>query len=323
MPLLTRFDTPAFLKDVPDGSPFYKNWSAFISGLTGNTKKGDGGGAYYNPSKLDVNNTAEKMMTWMGFPRELMLKGANSSDRTTAFIAADADVKKRVPQIEYFEWKVDRANGKITKVSFVTETSDYYEELWAVDRAAVVNLYRKLVNPAVVEADLHKNGEYNKFNKWNTTDGIVHYIHPANSFEAAIGLSRDSVKSPAPFSDNYEAKPGLAGQVTSADPRISFDTHMLIRKGFYVSLKNPVGLYIAGWENSGITNPDGSPAGNYWRIVRGVPGMVLRLEYEVPASLGFVVGDLKIGGRRIEYGGQLAEQITIMLASTMGSIKKS
>ncbi len=41
---------------------------------------------------------------------------------------------------------------------------------------------------------------------------------------------------------------------------------------------------IAGWENSGITHRDGSVAGNYWRIVRGVPGMVLRLEYEVPAS---------------------------------------
>ncbi len=323
MPILAQFDTPAFLKDVPDGSPFYKNWSAFISGLTGNTKKGDGGGAYYNPAKVDVTITAEKLMTWMGFPRQLMLSGSGNGDRTGAFIAADADVKKRMPQIEYFEWKVDRKNDMITKVSFVTETSDYYEQLWDVDRAAVLSLYQKLVSPAVVEADLHKNGVYNKFNKWNTTEGIVHYIHPANSFNAAIGLSRDSVKSPAPFSDNYEAKPGLAGQVTSADPRISFDTHMRIRKGFYVSLKNPVGLYIAGWENSGITNPDGSPAGNYWRIVRGVPGMVLRLEYEVPASLGFVVGDLKIGGRRIKYGGQLAEHITVTLAGTMGTIKKS
>ncbi len=79
---------------------------------------------------------------------------------------------------------------------------------------------------------------------------------------------------------------------------------------------------IAGWENSGITHRDGSAAGNYWRIVRGVPGMVLRVEYEVPASLGFVVGDLKIGGRRIEYGGQLAEHITVSLTSTIGTSKK-
>jgi hypothetical protein len=51
--------------------------------------------------------------------------------------------------------------------------------------------------------------------------------------------------------------------------------------------------------------------------------MVLRLECEVPASLGFVVGDLKIGGRRIEYGGQLAEHITVSFASTIGAAKKS
>jgi hypothetical protein len=240
-----------------------------------------------------------------------------------AFVAADADVALRNPQIEYFEWKVDRKEGKITKVTFVTETSDYYEQLWAVDRAAVLKLYRKLVSPAVAEADLHSRGKYNKFNKWNTTDGIVHYIHRANSFAAAIGLSRDSVRADAPFRDNYEARPGLAANLTSADPRISFDIHMLIRKGLAVSLKNPISLYITGWENSGISHPDGSPAGNYWRIVRGKPGMVLRLEYEVPASLGFAVGDLWIGGRPIEYGGQLAEQITVSLAATVGTIKKA
>lgn len=324
MPLLPRFDTPAFLNDVPAGSPFYSNWSAFISKLMGETKAGDGGGIFYNPTTTDITPTAEKPMTWMGFPRQLMLNNANGVDRTAAFIAADVDVEKRDPQIEYFEWKADRsADDKITKVTFVTETADYYQQLWAVDRAAVVNLYRKLVSPAVVEADLHNKGVYNKFNKWNTTDGIVHYIHRVNSYKDAIGLSRDGVTSPPPFSDNYEAQPALAARLTSADPRISFDIHMLIRKGLSVSLKNPIGLYITGWENSGITHPDGSAAGNYWKIVRGVPGMVLRLEYEVPASLGFVVGDLKIGGRRIEYGGQLAEHITVSLASTIGPAKKS
>jgi hypothetical protein len=179
-------------------------------------------------------------------------------------------------------------------------------------------LYRALVNPAVAEADLHIKGVYNKFNKWNTTDGIVHYIHRANSFNAAISLSKDAVKAAPPIGDNYEARPPFAAQITSADPRLAFDTHMHVRKGFYVSLKNPIGLYIAGWENSGITHPDGTPAGNYWRIVRGVPGMVLRLEYEVPAALGFLVGDLKIGGRVIEYGGQLAEHITVALVGTIG-----
>ncbi|MEI6950112.1 hypothetical protein V9K67_23195 [Paraflavisolibacter sp. H34] len=319
MPPLPRFDPPAHLQDVPAGSPFYDRWSAFISGLMGRTRKGNGGGVFYNPTLTDLPVHAEKPMTWMGFPRELLQNGAQSGDGSSAFITADADETQRMPQIEYFEWKADRSGGKITKVTFVTETADYYQELWAVDREAVVRLYRELVSPEVMEKDLHTKGVYNKFNKWNTTHGIVHYIHPANSFNAAIGLSRDAVKSPAPYNDNYEARPALADRLTSADPRISFDIHMLIRKGLSVSLKNPIGLYIAGWDNSGITHPDGSPAENYWRIVRGTPGMVLRLEYEVPASLGFVVGDLRIGGRPITYGGQLAELVTVSLTSTMGA----
>ena len=323
MPLLKRFDTPAFLKDVPDASPFYDKWSAFISKLIGSTKKGTAGGVFYNPTKTDVKITAEKPLTWMGFSRELLLNGGKSGDRTAAFAAADADVAQRNPQIEYFEWRVERENGKVRKVTFVTETSEYYEQLWAVDRAAVVKLYRKLVNPAVVESDLHNKGVYNKFNKWNTTDGILHYIHPVNSNKDAIGLATDAVTCDAPFGDNYEARPALFNRPTSADPRISFDVNMLIRKGLAVSIKNPAGLYMAGWEQAGITHPDGSPAGNYWRIVRGVPGMVLRLEYEVPPSLGFVVGDFKIGGRNIEYGGQLAEHITVSFVTTVGTIKKA
>jgi len=323
MPILKRFDTPASVKDVPAASPFYDKWSAFISRLIGGTTKGDGGGAYYNPTKADVKIAADKAMIWMGFPRQLMLNGSTTGDRTAAYIAAEADIMQRLPQIEYFEWRVDRVNGKISKVTFVTETSDYYEQLWAVDKAAVVKLYKKLVSPAVVEADLHNKGKYNKFNKWNTTHGIIHYIHPANSFNAAISLSKDAVRSPAPFGDNYEARPPFAGQITSADPRLAFDTNMLIRKGFYLAPKNPVGLYIVGWENSGITHPDGSPAANYWRIVRGAAGMVMRLEYEVPAALGFAVGDLKLGGRKIEYGGQLAEHISVSFSAAMGALKKA
>jgi hypothetical protein len=321
MPLLKRFDAPAFLKDVPATSPFYDKWSAYISKIVGAAKKGDGGGVFYNATKTDVTAVGEKLLTWMGFSRELLLKASTNGDRTVAFKTADEHINKRVPQIEYFEWRADRVNGKITRLTFVTETADYYQQLWAVDRAAVVKLYKTLVSPAVVETDLHKNGVYNKFNEWNTTHGIVHYIHPVNTFNDAIGLAKDAVTSEVPFNDNYEARPGLFSRPTSADPRISFDCHMLIRNGFHVTPKNPIGLYISGWENSGITHPDGSPAGDYWRIIRGTPGMVLRLQYEVPASLGFVVGDLKIGGRSIEYGGQLAEHITVGFPATISRKK--
>lgn len=319
MALLKRFDTPAQLRDVPLTSPFYDKWSAYISKIVGNTAKGDAG-TFYNPTKTDASVIGEKTLTWMGYSRELRINGEVSGDRAASFAEAEADILKRIPQIEYFEWRTERKDGKITRVTFVTETADYYQQLWAVDRNAVVKLYRKLVSRWVMEAELHNNGVYNKFNKWNTTDGIVHYIHPVNTFNDAIGLFREGIKSKPPFADNYEATPALYNRPTSADPRLSIDSHMLIRKGNAICIKNPIGLYMVGWDNSGITHPDGSPADSYWKIVRGSPGMALRLEYEVPAAKGFVVGDLKIGGRPIEYGGQLAEHIAVGFTASVGNL---
>jgi hypothetical protein len=46
--------------------------------------------------------------------------------------------------------------------------------------------------------------------------------------------------------------------------------------------------------------------------------MVLRLEFEVPAAEGFVVGDIRIGGHPIEYGGQVAEHITVSTTGAAG-----
>ena len=319
MALLPMFDTPASLRDAPAGSPFYTAWSNLIAGGLSALSPGDNGGAFYDPTETDVNVVAGKTLTWMGFPRDVFLPG-NRDNKPAAYAAADADVAMRDPQNEYFEWYVTRNRaGKITKLTFVTETPEYYQTLWNTDPALVVALYRTLVNPAVVQADLQSGTSYNKFNRWNTVDGIVHYIQSINTLGAALGLAQSAKSSAPPFADNFEARPALAGQPTSVDPRVSFDVHMLIRKGLHVTFRDPVGLYIVDWNDSGFTKPNGTPTGNYWRIVRGVPGMVLRLEYEVPAGAGFVVGDIKIGGHPIEFGGQVAEHITVSLMGTAGT----
>ncbi len=320
MALLTRFDTPARVRDVPLGSPFYAAWSAWISARIGGTWPGDNGGAFYDPTMTDVIVAGEKTLTWMGFPRDTILP-ANRDDITAAYVLADSSTSSRTEQNEYFEWRVEKnAAGKLKKVTFVTEVPEYYEELWKVDPDAVVAIYRGLLSPAVTRGDLGGSGPYDKFNRWNTTDGIVHYIQSINTLTAAIGLARGAVTSAAPFRDNYEASPSGSSATTAVDPRVGLDVHMLVRKGLYVTLRDPIGFYIAAWNDSGITTPDGTPAGNYWRIARGRPGMVMRLEYEVPSGLGFVVGDLRIGGRRIEYGGQLAEQITVSITGTAGAL---
>lgn len=320
MALLAQFDTPARVRDVPAGSPFYAAWSNWISGQIGPVTPGDAGGAFYDPTTTNVNVAAKKSLVWQGFPRDTHLPG-NRDNRTAGYIAADGSVTTRAKQDEYFEWRVDKNTaGKITKVTFVTELPEYYTELWNIDPGAVVNIYRSLVSPAVTQADLSTaSGAYKPTNDWNTTKGIVHDIMGINNLAAAIGLAKSAVRSPAPYGDNFEASPALHAQTTAVDPRVSLDVHMLVRKGLYVSFADPVGIYIVGWNDSGITKPNGQPAGNYWKIVRGVPGVVMRLEYKVPSGLGFVVGDLRIGGRRIEYGGQLAEQISVSITGMAGT----
>jgi hypothetical protein len=320
MALLPGFDTPASVRDAPAASPFYAAWSDFIATRLGDVSPGDNGGAFYDPTQTDVHVVGSKTLTWIGFPRDVLLPG-NRDNKPAAYAFADADVARRTPQNEYFEWHVKRNRaGKITKLTFVTELPEYYQKLWDTDPALVVNVYRALVSPSVVQADLQSpGGAYDKFNRWNTVDGIVHYIQSINTLGAALGLAQGARTSAPPFPDNFEARPGLAGQPTAVDPRVSFDVHMLVRKGLHVTFRDPVGLYMVEWNDSGFTRPDGSPVANYWRIVRGVPGMVLRLEYQVPAGAGFVVGDIRIGGHPIEYGGQVAEHITVSTSGVAGT----
>jgi hypothetical protein len=319
MALLATFDTPASLRDAPAGSPFYTAWSNFIAGGLAAVRPGDNGGAFYDPTETDVNIAASKTLTWIGFPRDVLLPG-NRDNKPAAYAFADSDGAFRDPQNEYFEWYVTRnAAGKITKLTFVTETPEYYQTLWNTDPNLVLTLYQTLVSAAVTMADLQSGAAYNKFNRWNTTDGIVHYIQSINTLGAALGLAQTSVTAPPPFPDNFEARPGSGTARTAVDPRVGFDVHMLVRKGLHITFRDPVGLYMFEWNDSGFTKPDGTPVGNYWRIVRGSPRMVLRLEYEVPASEGFVVGDIRIGGHPIEYGGQVAEHITVSTSGTAGS----
>ena len=321
MALITRFDTPASIRDVEDTSPFYETWHEFIeSSIEPAEVIGENSGAFYNPAVVDVEIVGEKMMVWMGFPRRVLLPNLRD-DKETAYQQADVlRLDGSHPQDEYFEWYVHKTGDKISKVTFVTELRSYFEELWAVDRKAVVKIFHKHVSPSVIESDLeNSDGSYNVFNRWNTEDGIMHYTQSINTLGAAIGLAQDLRDASPPVMDNYDGEPSFAKTTTSVDPRVNYDVHMLVRKGLYVTFREPIGIYIIDWNNHGITQPNGKPAPpSWWKIRRGKPGMVLRLDYEVPESAGFLVGDLMIGGQKIEYGGQLAEHISVGLAGVAG-----
>lgn len=314
MPLVTRFDTPGSLRDVPAGSPFYDRWHRVVDDLIPPSTPLSGDGHYVDPSTSELTGVGARAYTWTGFPRPHLI-GGHRDDRAAALLAGE----NRDAQHEYLEWHVTRTGGTIGKVTFVTETPEYWHTLAAVAPDRVVELYRELVDPAVARADLFPDGRYDPRNRWNTTDGIVHYIMSINSMGDLLGVSQEPEPS-GRARDGYDEVPYR--RATAADARLNLDMWAMARPGRGVATANPPGIYLLDWDDSGWTKPDGSPVGDYWRIVRGTPGAALRVEYEVPAVEGFRVGDIRIGGRPITTGGQLAEHIVVSAHGLAGMVTR-
>jgi hypothetical protein len=254
------------------------------------------------------------------------------------------------PQEEYCEWWVERDphTGKIQRITFTSEPPEYWQALSGfvpgsdpipdmrfpstVD--ALLTLYRTLVSPEVQPEDLivredikdadgnvvTKKGQYHIYNKWNTTHGIAHLNSPPNSLVAEIQLGGDAtVLRTDPFGKPLVEPDALicyaryGGPNRNSDPTIGAAVNALARLGAYVTLRNPVGLYMDHIDLSGWSAPDGKDIAEFVRTVRGSPGMVERMVIEVPSNRGICVGDLTIGGVPIRYGGQVAECITVKL----------
>lgn len=300
---LVRFAAPGFVDDAPADSDFPARWHALVSGLIRESTEVSGRGAYVNPALRPARSDHERALTWTGLSRPLLMQ--HRDDRRAAYAAAES----RDVQIEYLEWHVERTDGKISRVTFTTETPEYWKLLAARHPDAVLALYQRHVSPAVTRSHLFPRGAaYDPKNRWNTTDGIMHFIMPINSMRDLLGVSQEHEPSQHAV-DGYDALP--YSRATGADARINFDIWAMSRQGLHVATANPPGLYMIGWDDSGWTAPDGSPVGDYWTVERGAKGAALRVRYEVPAGAGFQVGDILIGGRPIEFGGQIAEHIAM------------
>ncbi len=341
MALVTRFDTPGRLRDLPDSSPFYVDWHEEISWQI--TSTGESalmsafeppvpGSGFYNASLTEMKAVGTRALVWMGFPRDLLLDGS-SSERREAFRKGDtrgvATADGRTTQVEYLEWFTERdARGRIRKVTFTTEIPEYWAALFRSPGGPerVLELYRELLgHPEISLSEItDEAGKYDPLNPWNTERGIIHYIverasGEVNTLGGAMNLAALGAYGPL-VSDNFQ----LSGSApTSSDPRVTLDARCLTRKGVQITLAEPIGLYMGGWDDTGWSKPDGRPVDNYWKVERpgGASGPpALRLVYEVPVSEGFVVGDIRIGGRPIEFGGQIAEHVTVMFYAVVGTL---
>jgi len=332
MPKLARLDTPGRLRDVSDAARlarWSREQSARFDRAVAGIRRPRATPQFYNPTRVSTGaGAARRLITWPGFPRRLLLQFG--ADRTRAYRAAErlqgSGRDRFRPQDEYLEWHVhrDAATGKITRVDLTCEGPEYWEFLSRVAPNVLLSLYREHVGPDVTKAQLMPGGVYNPGNVWNTARGAMHLSHPANSLGAEIKLAADATvprrRGTRVLTDADEliVCAGYGERLRSSDPRIGADVNALARGGYAITLEDPVGLYIVRLEAQGWRKPDGRPVGDYLKITRGKRGQGLRAVYEVPARARsggrpFVVGDIEIGGRPIEFGGQIAERVTMGL----------
>jgi hypothetical protein len=342
MPTIPRFEPPAALKDFTSIAKQKKAWSEYLNNTFAEevaavtSALGGGTSQFYNPLTTSTDApVAAKTIQWKGFP--LLIHQKHPGNKKAAWQEADEVLANgERPQDEYLEWHVTRnAQEKIVRVTFTCEGPEYWEALAhgyplrytgpktagaTGNRNKLLALYRTHISPDVQLADLFSpSGRYNTLNKWNTHLGAMHLNQRNNTLGAEINIAAQATilrqQNGVVITDADElircARFGSPGR--ASDPRIGAEVNALAREGFAITLQNPVGLYIDVLDTTGWKTPTTTPASRYWKSVRGAAGMTVRAVFEVPPSEGFTVSDIKIGGQFIEFGGQIAENITVKL----------
>lgn len=257
-------------------------------------------------------------------------------------------------QDEYCEWSVTRdTNNRITSVMFTCENPEYWFTLWEVDPNKVLSLYRQLVSPSVQLADLcvpnvsdpiTGQPAYNPLNKWNagtqslpSSGGAVHLTSSPNTLGAEFDLAAAAT---IPRSMNGQPVQSASQLVCCArygkigrhsDPTIGQTVNQIVNytptlPQARATLTNPVGLYMQMPNFSQYTTPDGTPASQFWTIVRGklrnpaIPGdidRILHATFEVPANKGYTVSDITISGSPIQWASQITNTFQMALMATV------
>ena len=241
-------------------------------------------------------------------------------------------------QDEYLEWAIrkDDATGKIKEILFTCEGPEYWGVL-SKDKQLLLKLYQKFASQQVVLSDLlfqddtfgldletgefgNVKGKYNPYNKWNLSDAI-HLTHPANSLFAEIILAaQGSVlrgNTATPLSDAQEliCCAGYGVPNRNSDPTIGAGANSAARNRNWVTLRDPIGLYISNIDTSQFTKPDNSPIPDfqqrYWNVLRvsADGSLILRASLKVPDGETFngkelLLGDLLVNGIPLQHGGQ-------------------
>ena len=251
-------------------------------------------------------------------------------------------------QDEYCEWCVTRdAQGHIVRVDFTCENPEYWVALWRTDPSAVLAIYRSVVNAGVQLDDLimhDTSGDpiidpetgspaYDPLNKWNTgtiatatSGGAVHLTSPPNDIDSEIYLAAAAtlLRNVTPYTAPALLDCAAYGvPYRNSDPNIGYNVNKTVRnvggQGLRMAtLTDPIGLYMQQPDFGSYATPDGSDASAFWTVVRGsAPTMILHATFAVPASKGYTVSDITIGGQPIRFASQIAQTFHIGLSATV------
>lgn len=217
------------------------------------------------------------------------------------------------------------------------------------DMDLVLERYRAHVDPAVDGDDLlwpydvaaydarsrrwaiyGKAGTYNPFNKWTTTHGAMHLTHPANTLRGvftvagrAAVLRKDGSGRPVTDAEAIVCCSGFGEPNRSSDPTIGAAVNGLVADGLSVSLADPLGLYIAGINLDAFRGPGGEDMTRAWTVDRGDPSTqrILRATFAAPAGSGLTVDDIRAAGTPIAYGGQIADEVQMIVSALAKRIR--
>ena len=92
MALVTRFETPGRLRDLPAGSSSTTNGARGLAAPDAKTPGAGDVGGFFDPSETDVQVVGQRDLVWMGFPRRLLV---GAGDRQAAFEQGDVRGDRR------------------------------------------------------------------------------------------------------------------------------------------------------------------------------------------------------------------------------------
>lgn len=316
MPVLTRFATPANLDELPPEG--VDAWSARVGAMV--QRQAARFPQFYDPTAEDTpGGLAPAVMAWPAFPARILREEGPGARR---WQRADSS---RQEQDEYCEWSVERdPTGKVTRITFTSEVPEYWQELGNSNPDLLLELYQQHVDGGVQRSDLFVGGRYEPRNRWNTaTSGrLAHLIQQNNTLGAAVTLVAEATilrrrADGTPVTDRQELVicGRLGDPFRNSDPQIAEIVNDAAALGTEVTLLDPLGLYLDGLISAGMETPDGTDAATFWHIERGTPEHAVRASFAVPAELGYAVGDIRIGGRPISFGAQVADKVRVRITA--------